>query len=127
FVLWSDDTVWHKAQTSMNGSDWTDWEQLGNPASTYLTGLPVLEVGQNHDGRLEVFLTSSGINVWHIAQTSTSGAAWSDWSRLGGAADQKLVRSVIQNQDGKLELFANRLSDDSVSYTSQIVPDGPAG
>ena len=85
---------------------WLGWTNLGKPAGVTSVRWPV--VGQNQDGRLEVFAGNSATSdsdrvVYHIWQT-VSG--WSSWDRLGGTASGLTAPSIVQNYDGRLEVFA---------------------
>ena len=41
-----------------------------------------LTMGQNADGRLEVFALGLDSALWHISQTTPSGSTWTPWSIL---------------------------------------------
>ena len=62
-----------------------------------------LAVGENADGRLEVFAVAQYNALWHKWQL-TPGGAWSGWNSLGGASE--LSPAVGRNADGRLEIFA---------------------
>lgn len=93
---------------------WSAWDSLGAPPGQFM-GYSV--VGQNADGRLEVFtrvgLMSTGV-VWHIWQNPTPAMGWSGWDVLGsppgGVAPRFLA--VGRNADGRLELFVLGTSGD---------------
>jgi hypothetical protein len=78
-----DHRVWHKWQGGpVEG--WSDWEALGvgnvqvDPGSGAGTdGAPT--VGQNADGRLQVFIARGAGAVWQIWQDAMG---WSDWHNL---------------------------------------------
>jgi len=60
-----------------------------------------IAVGQNGDGRLEVFATDALGALSHIWQTAPNNG-WSSWFSLGGAS----VNIVVgRNGDGRLEVF----------------------
>ena len=61
-----------------------------------------IAVGQNRDGRLEVFWRGNDGQLWHAWQEAP-GSAWTGASPLGvgGASDI----AVGQNRDGRLEVF----------------------
>jgi hypothetical protein len=108
------DTVHHIWQLRSNGrtrADWSGWEDLGNrrddrpaPGSgPRIFGDPA--VGQNADGRLEVFarLWSADSGLLHIWQVRPNGT-WSNWEGIGqGEVDGQPV--VGRNADGRLEVF----------------------
>ena len=62
-----------------------------------------LAVGQNIDGRLELFKTNAKGTVLHRWQKVPNGE-WSAWASLGGTVADGLA--VSAGADGKLELFA---------------------
>jgi acylphosphatase len=77
-------------------------------------------VGNNEDGRLEVFGVGADSALWHIWQTAPNGA-WSDWGTLGGILTSE--PEVIRNDDGRLEAFA-RGTDDALWHIWQTAPNG---
>jgi hypothetical protein len=63
-------------------------------------------VGQNADGRLEVFLVGSDRQLYHRWQTAPNSSNWSDgWTSLGGDWWVGSNAAVAQNADGRLEVF----------------------
>jgi hypothetical protein len=77
-----------------------------------------IAVGQNADGRLELFLAASDSELWHRWQTDPG--QWSPWANLGGI----IVTSdptVGHNADGRLELFV-RASDNELWHRWQLAP-----
>ena len=102
FAFGEDGHVWHVWQNAPLGTGWSPWASLGTPAGVYLR---TLAVGQNADGRLEVFGVGLDNNVWHIWQQS-AGGGWSDWDGLGappGATPEQ--PAVGLDADGHLDLF----------------------
>jgi len=65
-----------------------------------------LALGQNADGRLEVFGISDGSRLSHVWQTTIGGSSpsWSECVEAGGPEVRQVV--VSRNQDGRLEIFA---------------------
>lgn len=63
-----------------------------------------LAVGQNQDGRLELFGVGLDMLVYHKWEMSPNGQ-WSDWKRLGDNSNQVTEIAVGKNQDGRLEVF----------------------
>ncbi|HEX4273933.1 MAG TPA: hypothetical protein VHZ74_01195 [Bryobacteraceae bacterium] len=98
FVRNSDNSVWHKAQTSPGGTGWSDWESLGG----VITSDPV--VGQDGNGELEVFAAGTDGALWHTAQTSPGSSQWSGWTSLGGAVSGN--PAVVVDSHLQLEVFA---------------------
>lgn len=79
-------------------------------------------VGQNADGRLELFVIDTTTNLFHIWQTSTVDTTqWSDKTRFPGASAKQVT--VASNQDGRLELFYVG-TDDDLFHNWQAVPNG---
>lgn len=108
--------VWHAWQTVPNGS-WSSWASLGSPGgATALGGSP--SVGQNADGRLEVFAAASGA-LWHIWQTAPNNG-WSSWVSLGGEPGGGAV--VGRNKDGRLEVFVTAAGVGGVWHRWQVTP-----
>ncbi len=62
----SDTSLWHMWQTAPNNG-WSGWSGL----SGRMVGGPV--VGQNKDGRLEVFVKGTDAALWHTWQSTPNG------------------------------------------------------
>jgi hypothetical protein len=58
----------HIWQTAPNNG-WSDWDSLGFPFAGGYVPPYYIAVGQNEDGRLEVFITLVSNELWHIWQT----------------------------------------------------------
>ena len=84
----------------------TNWTSLGKPASNIAVSSP--HAVQNADGRLEILLHGSNVNLWHLWQTAPNGN-WSNWASLGKPPTAAIIGypSVAQNKDGRLELLVN--------------------
>jgi acylphosphatase len=83
--------VWHRWQWF---GGWSGWSRLGGDARQIV-------VGQNGDGRLEVFaIGREDYALHHIWQQPEGG--WSQWRSLGGGVVQIVVG---RNRDGRLEVF----------------------
>ena len=97
---------------------WNGWAALDGSLSG---GSPV--VGQNADGRLEVFAISPIGQLSHVWQL-TPGGAWSSWAGLGAPAGVSLVLAVVgRNADGRLEAFSFG-SDGALWHIWQTAPNG---
>ena len=84
---------------------WSEWKSFGTPDRTDINSrVDGLVVGQNLDGRLEVFLGAG--RPMHIWQTQRGGD-WSHWHPLGGGGigTRHENLAVGRNQDGRLEVF----------------------
>jgi len=61
--------MWHNWQTAANGTTWSGWVAMGGGILTRVT------VGQNADGRLEIFTINQDRAPFHMWQTSTGWSA----------------------------------------------------
>jgi hypothetical protein len=120
-------TVFHIWQTLPSGG-WSEWEylgsghQLGSLTLTQRFRLPRANgagVGQNKDGRLELFGVDFNGSVVHIWQT-LPGGGWSEWASLGSGYGPI---AVGQNADGRLEVFSWD-GHGTVRHIWQTVPGG---
>ncbi len=112
--LMSVGNLWHLWQTTP-GDGWSGWSDLGGGI-----GAHILVVGQNADGRLEVFAVSTFGSLWHIWQDDTSPTGWSDWADLGGPPTASLTQGIAiqRNSDDGLEVFA-AATDDAIWHIWQ--------
>ena len=78
-----------------------------------------LAVGQNVDGRLELFKTNAKGTVLHRWQQVANGE-WSPWASLGGTVADGLA--VAAGADGRLELFAVDKTSHSLKCIGQKTP-----
>jgi hypothetical protein len=110
FAVGTDGALWHIWQTTPSGG-WSDWTSHGSPPGCVLrTDTPGLAAGA--DGRLELFAVSTDGQLWHIWQTTPSGA-WSSWTSHGRPPQTDpmaqpgvwLAPAVALNSAQRLELF----------------------
>jgi hypothetical protein len=96
-----------------------DWSPLGRPQSEFggLTSRPA--VGQNEDGRLELFARGAEGSLMQIWQTT--GGGWSGWNNLGGWLTGN--PAVSNNLDGRLEVFVHG-GNDALYHRWQTTPNG---
>lgn len=101
-----------------------DWSRLAGKPSEFdgFTSRPV--VGQNEDGRLEVFIRGGQTNspsypLMHVWQLRSGG--WSGLNNLGGIVTSNIA--VNNNLDGRLEVFV-RGTDNSLFHRWQTTPNG---
>jgi hypothetical protein len=111
FVTSGDGTVWHRWQTTPN-DDWSEWTSLGRPNGQLATSTPALALLP--DSRVTAFVIADGI-VWQASQRQPGTSSdWSAWSSLGQPGDGRAYSlSVELNADGRLEIFAVELSEQS--------------
>ena len=109
FTVGDSGALQHIWQTAP-GNGWVDWRSHGAPANVALTGQPAMAASA--DGRLELFLVGSDVQLWHIWQTAP-GNGWSDWTShgrplgLGFAGTAGLaIASGGTGSERRLELFA---------------------
>lgn len=90
---------------------WGAWSMISVPSLGHVQW-PV--VGQNQDGRLQVFV---GVNnttdcpdhcVYHVSQTVVNGD-WGNWSPLGSTYDSVGSPAVTTNPAGQMQVFAQQL------------------
>lgn len=104
FLLANDQNIWHIWQTSPNNG-WSGWASLGHPGAQIANGSPF--VGNNGDGRIEMFTTGADGGIYHIWQTSPSNG-WSSWAQLQPALPGVQLwglGAVTNNADGRFQLF----------------------
>lgn len=111
FALGTDGSVLHRSETG--AGTWSRWRDFG------AVGGAVPTLGRNRDGRLEVFLlTSGGDALRHRAQRADGG--WEPWRSFGGAAGSS--PAVACNADGRLEVFALGPGGRNVAHRRQAAP-----
>jgi hypothetical protein len=113
FALDGDGGLVHLWQTAPNNG-WSGWDDLGG------TDLSSIAVARNEDKRLEVFAIGNG-SLQHLWQTAPNNG-WSGWDDLGGS-ELALSPDVIQNADGRLEVFVTRATGE-IQHIWQTSPNG---
>jgi ligand-binding sensor domain-containing protein/signal transduction histidine kinase len=81
-----------------------------------------LAVGNNADGRLEVFQVDGSGELRHRWQREFT-RDWSSWSSLGGDFSPGI--SVLSDSTGRLVIFALNRAAHAVEYTFQKEPNSP--
>jgi hypothetical protein len=82
-------------------SAWQGWQTL----DPMISGVEFMTVGQNADGRLEVFVCAGG-EFRHLYQTSPSNGWATGWLSLGAPSGEACDTAAVTCADGQLELFA---------------------
>lgn len=138
FVIGIDSSPWIIGQTAPNGG-WGTWSNIpfSSPDGAALSR-PIpgsWQVGQNADGRLELFVTApsaAGVwNVYHACQLTPNGNSWSGWSPLmplgaGGAVAFRGLLSVANVATNVGELEVSTITSDGGLWTiRQTTPSGP--
>jgi hypothetical protein len=121
FTIGADGALWHIYQVAVNGT-WRNWTPRGKPPGVNTVNAPF--VGQNADGRLEVFSIGSDGALWHVWQTTPNGT-WGNWFSSGqpSASIRNTSLAVSQNHDGRLEAFTIG-SDGALWHIWQTTPNG---
>lgn len=118
--LMSTGTIWHIWQTAPNGG-WSGWDDLGGPPGG--VGAHLLAVGQNADGRLEIFTIGTDEALWHIGQTAPNNG-WGAWESLGTPPGTPIISLAVgANADGRLVVAAVG-TDEAVWEIEQTAPNG---
>jgi hypothetical protein len=122
-------SLWHMYQSKPSIGPWIGWGKMGNPTNTSLNLIPVA-VGQNSDGRLEVFAVDyfngkdySKGSLWHRYQPKPSRGPWTNWDSLGKPGNVPLMHEPIVERDsnGCLVVFAISF-ESSIWYRYQTEP-----
>jgi len=117
-------TTYSYHNASLNRSDPLNrLQRISYTLPTCTTGLQGLAVGQNADGRLEVFGLAPDGSVQHTWQVAASGAWNGSWQPFYSAGDRLQGLAVGQNADGRLEVFG-AAPDGSVQHTWQVAASG---
>jgi ligand-binding sensor domain-containing protein/signal transduction histidine kinase len=81
-----------------------------------------LVVGQNADGRLEIFRINAAGELRHRWQKDLNGD-WSQWSILGGTFFRAIA--VANDADSSLEVFAVDRATQELKHIRQTAPNSP--
>jgi hypothetical protein len=106
----------HSWQLAPN-SGWSGWSLLNSPPAF---DVYQVQIAQNADGRLEVFVGRGDgltMHAWQVALNS----AWSNWGFLNLPPSRHFF-AVGVNADGRLELFLP--FDDALAHVWQTRPNG---
>jgi hypothetical protein len=100
---------------------WEAWDRPGSDARDSQVILTPPIVGQNADGRLQVFARRTDDRLWSRHEVEPASNAWSDWVCLKGVPHEPTVSS---NWDGRLEVFACGSRGD-LWHKWQLAPNSP--
>lgn len=102
-----DPRVWLAYQPQPNQTaPWSTWIDFGHPLGQ--GGLPAPHITRNADGRLEIFDSGLGGQMWHRWQPAAGTGPWSAWSSLGKSGPGESLMSplaVLRSGDGRLQAF----------------------
>ena len=110
FAIDENGLVFHSWQTSPNSDrlDVVNIQAAGAAGrNLVMSGCCQLAVGQNQDGRLEVFvIQQEDQQIWHRSQLQPN-SDWNSWSTLPSMQVKLKAKkvTVASNQDGRLEVF----------------------
>ncbi len=101
----------------MSKYTWSGWASIDRPKA-YLSN-ELIAIGQNSDGRLEVFAIGGDGALWHTCQPKPNKGPWSGWANLGkpGSISDLGTPVAINNKDGRLEVFATGYTAGTTTYT----------
>ena len=124
FCTGIDGALWHLWQVAPNGN-WSGWASLGKPTGVDL--VLSINVHQNADGRLEVFMAGSNNALWNVWQIEPGGK-WSTWGFLGTPPGISSISYPAsgQNADGRMETFVIG-SDKALWHRWQSTPGADWG
>jgi hypothetical protein len=94
--------------------------QLAGAVAVDVPRMGQLVVGQNADGRLELFQVDRDGELRHRSQKA-SHSDWSPWSSLGGVIEVGLAGA--NNPDGTSEVFAVDAGSQALRCIRQVAPN----
>jgi predicted MPP superfamily phosphohydrolase len=118
FYIGTNLEIKHNAQIVPNG-EWGGEESLG-PLSIENLGYQIC-VGQNKDGRVEIFYIGTFLFIYHNYQKTPNGS-WSGVELHSGLTEAGLQICVGQNKDGRLEIFYVG-TNSHLYHNFQTIPD----
>jgi len=83
-------------------------------------------VGQNKDGRLEIFYIGTNDRLYHNWQKSPNGVIWNGERDINDKSNYPTAKQICvgENKDGRLEIFYIRMNDDRLCHNWQKEPGG---
>jgi hypothetical protein len=98
FAIGGDHSVWYRLQNGDGSFAW--WTRLGT--ERYASDI---EVAQNADGTVAVFIKGTDMNLYSQVQTDPADPSqWSGWTNLGGLIYSN--PTAFTRADGVMEVFA---------------------
>jgi len=128
FAAGGDGAIWHAWQQPSGG--WSAWASLGVPPGVNFAGQVGLsiQVVQNADGRLEVFVLDDDWNVWHIWQVAPNVNWVNAWASLATPEPGKLASEygfiVASNEIRECEVFMLNEDTGEIFCRSQNATNG---
>jgi hypothetical protein len=114
-VIGAGGNLYYNKQTAPNSSTFTGFSALSGTSSLTTN----LAIGQNLDGRLQLFYRGNDGAVWTIAQSAVGSTSWSAQISLGGATTDTPAVARING-----DMVAFWRGTDNVVYNSmQITPN----
>jgi hypothetical protein len=122
FAIGSDGSLVHDYYWQGAWSGWAVLAGPGLPGGNEFTGVPA--VGENTDGRLEVFVRTTGGDLEHVWQAAPSAGPWDGPGVLGSGVSSD--PAVFGGNGGQLEVFAG-LGHGTIGSIGQLQADGGTG
>lgn len=120
FYVGTNGNLYHNWQTAPNNG-WAGEHSFAVNAQSIGDSAQQIAVGQNSDGRLEVFYVGSDNALCHNWQTAPSSTNWNGESKFANTSAYNIA--VGQNLDGRLEVFWSG-TDKAVYHDWQTTPNG---
>jgi len=116
--------VWYSGEQSPSGT-WSNWQTLGGPSGN--ASVVTLAMGQNADGRLDLYSVDSSGNVWHNPQAAPGSSEWSGWTSLGAPAGVQIqCITILRDQSGR-QIVLGTTSQGAMWQIQQTSPNAGWG
>ncbi len=92
FVSGTDGTTYHSYSTPGQGSGWSAWSSLGQPA---VGARGSVAVGQNGDGNQVLYVIGSDNAIYRNTATPGVGSGWAGWTSLGAPGSRITSSNVF--------------------------------
>jgi hypothetical protein len=121
FVIGTDTLLYHNYQkTAGNSTSWSGFTSLDGSWDESAD----VSVGNENDGRIDVFVNDGLGNIWNSYQTANNSTNWGAWHSLASAVPVTARTSVARDASGILNIFV--IGTDGVAYTKQeTAPNSP--